>query len=305
MKKSHKIGCAFLAILGCGIAYWFYYLSFTHWIPAGYVGVIYDAQGGLEKKYYLPQAVTLNWFQQLYTYPTKLQNAVYSQDPNSGEMKAADGISITTSDNANTIFDISVLYRVKPDDVFKAFAAFGAIPIEDIQAQHIRRAVKEAASAVGSQYDLFSLMGPKRQEASEKLTDSLREILARKGITVEQSMILTVYPSPDTSSKINSRVNGYIQIDISSLNQQIAEINRQTSVMTAEAKQKAQGLTAAATSQKSLDVIQMDNTESAIDRWDGHVSPLSSDGHQTIVLGSGVLGTSEEELNNPSRRGRR
>jgi hypothetical protein len=231
----------------------------------------------------------------LYTYPTKLQNAVYSQDPNSGEEKAADGISITTSDNANTTFDISVLYRVKPEDVFKAFSAFGAIPIEDIQIQHIRRAVKDAASAVGSQYDLFSLMGPKRQEASEKLTASLQDILARKGITVEQAMILTVYPTNDTASKINSRVNGYIQIDISTLNQQIAEINRQMSVMTAQARQKAQAMTAAATSQKSLDVIQLDNMEAAIDRWDGHVSPLSSDGKQTLVFGSGVLGLNGNE----------
>jgi|GEM_PF-708680 len=293
LKASRKFGCAVILILSGVLAYVFYYFTFTHWIPAGYVGVIYNAQGGLEKKFYMPQAVTLNWFQQLYTYPTKLQNAVYSQDPNSGEVKAADGISITTSDNANTVFDISVLYRVKPDDVFKAFSAFGAIPIEDIQSQHIRRAVKEAASAVGSQYDLFSLMGPKRQEASDRLTDSLRDILARKGITVEQAMILTVYPNVDTSAKINSRVNGYIQIDISSLNQKIAEINRQTSVLTAEAKQKAQSMTAAATSQKSLDVIQMDNTEAAIERWDGKVSPLSSDGHQTIVIGSDALGLTD------------
>jgi len=289
MTRIRKLGIS-LIVAGVGVvAYLGYYQTFTHWIPAGYVGVIYNAQGGLEKKYYTPQAVTLNWFQQLYLYPTKLQNAVYTQDPNSGEQKAADGISITTSDNANTTFDISVLYRVKPEDVFKAFAAFGAIPIEDIQIQHIRRAVKEAASAVGSQYDLFSLMGPKRQEASEKLTTALQDILARKGISVEQAMILTVYPSSDTASKINSRVNGYIQIDISTLNQQIAEINRQMTVMTAEATQKAQVLTASATNQKSLDVIQLDNMEAAIERWDGHVSPLSSDGKQTIVIGGGAL----------------
>ena len=303
MKRSRKLLVGVGVVALGGLACMGYYQSFTHWIPAGYVGVIYNAQGGLEKKYYTPQAVTLNWFQQLYMYPTKLQNAIYSQDPNSGEQKSADGISITTSDNANTIFDISVLYRVKPDDVFKAFAAFGAIPIEDIQIQHIRRAVKEAASAVGSQYDLFSLMGPKRQEASEKLTTALRDILSRKGISVEQAMILTVYPSPDTANKINSRVNGYIQIDISTLNQQIAEINRQMSVMTAEAKQKAQALTASATSQKSMDVIQLDNMEAAIDRWDGHVSPLSSDGKQTIVIGSGALNLGNDD--EPQARKRR
>ena len=86
-------------------------------------------------------------------------------------------------------------------------------------------------------------------------------------------------------------------------NQQIAEINRQMSVMTAEAKQKAQALTASATSQKSMDVIQLDNMEAAIDRWDGHVSPLSSDGKQTIVIGSGALNLGNDD--EPQARKRR
>ncbi|MFK4985473.1 hypothetical protein ACI4B7_26975, partial [Klebsiella pneumoniae] len=88
--------------------------------------------------------------------------------------KASDGILITTSDNANTVFDISVIYHVEAENVIKVFNTFGAIPIEVIQAQHIRRAIKDGVNEVGPKYTVFELMGPKRDMASLDLTKELQ-----------------------------------------------------------------------------------------------------------------------------------
>lgn len=265
------------------LGYLIYHFTFTHWIPAGYVGIIYNAQGGLQDKIYTPQAVTLGYFQQLYTYPTRLQNAIYSQDPEAGEIKSADGITITTSDNANTLFDISVVYRVKPEDVKQVFKSFGPIPIADIQSQHIRRAVKEGASVIGSQYDLFALMGPKRQEASEKLTTELESRLANKGISVERAMILTAYPTHEMSAKITTRVNSFIALDISRLDAMIAEINRQSSIVIADASQKAQQIAASGVAGKAQEIIDLENSDAAIEKWNGHLPPYSKDSKVTLI----------------------
>jgi hypothetical protein len=270
------------------LGYLIYYFSFTHWIPAGYVGIIYNAQGGLQDKVYSPRAVTLGYFQQLYTYPTRIQNAVYTQDPAAGEIKAADGIAITTSDNANTTFDISVVYRVRPEDVRQVFKSFGPIPIADIQSQHIRRAVKEGASVIGSQYDLFALMGPKREEASMKLTAELRSRLAQKGITVERAMILTAYPTQNMSAKITTRVNSFIALDIAQLNSKIAEINRQSAIVTADASQKAQQIAASGVAGKAQVIIDLENVDAAIEKWNGHLSPYSKDSKVTLITSSGA-----------------
>jgi len=214
-----------------GIGYGVFWWVRTRWIPAGFVGVIYDASGGLQQKVYPPSAVTVGWRQQLYTYPTKLQAAIYTQDPDAGEERTADGILVTTNDNASTIFDVAVFYHVEPKDVFKAFDAFGPIPIEDIQALHIRRAVKEAANAVGTQYDLFELMGPKRQIAGEQMRKELQDRLSRKGITIDNAMLGSCYPSPEIQGKITSRVNSYVELEISILKRQIAEIERQIAIV--------------------------------------------------------------------------
>ena len=259
-------------------------LSRTKWIPAGFVGVIYDASSGLQNKVYKPQAVFVGFRQQLYTYPTRLQNALYTQDESAGEVRAADGILVTTNDNANTTFDVAVIYRVKPENVVHVFNEFGAISIEDIQSMHIRRAVKEAANVVSTQYDLFALMGPKRQEASAKLTDELQRRMSRKGISIERAMLGACYPTPEFQQKITSRVNAYIELEISRLRQQIAEIDRQMALVKNESEAQAQTLSAATTKDRSIEMLKIEAQKAAIDKWNGSLPPVSPRPGQTIII---------------------
>ena len=265
-------------------------LSRTRWIPAGYVGLIYDASSGLQHKVYKPQALFVGFRQQLYVYPTRLQNALYTQDPSAGEIRSADGILITTDDNANTTFDVSVIYRVKPEDVEQVFNEFGAISIDDIQTMHIRRAVKEAANVVGTQYDLFALMGPKREEASRKLTGELQNRLGRKGISIDRAMLGGCYPTPEFQQKITSRVNAYIELEISRLRQQIAEIDRQVALVKNESEAQAQTLSAATTKDRSIELLKLEAQRAAIEKWNGSLSPVSPRPGQTIVITPEAIG---------------
>lgn len=264
--------------------------AFTQWIEAGYVGVIYDAGGGLINKVYEPKAVLVGWRQQLYTYPTKPQNAIYSENPAEGEVKSADGILITTSDNANTTFNISVVYRVKREDVFRVFNTFGAIPIEQIQSQHIRRAVRDGANNIGSKYTIFELVGVKRAEASELLTKELRDRLGPKGITIDHAMILRPYLSRETEARVTTSINSYTQIGISQLENQIATVLSEASIVEAEAQQKARALTASKTQQKSLDMLNMELEAQAVQKWNGKLSPIQPQQGQTLVISGNELG---------------
>jgi regulator of protease activity HflC (stomatin/prohibitin superfamily) len=246
--------------------------------------VIYDANSGLQKSKIDPKRVTVGWRQRLYTYPTRLQAAIYTQDPEEGEVKSADGILITSKDNANTVFDVTVMYRVLPQDVFKVFQSFGPIPIEDIQTLHIRRAVKEAVNDVSTSYEVFDLMGARREEISRLATEELRKRLAPKGITVEMVLLGSCYPSPDIQAKINARVNSYTELEISRLRREIAEIERQTALVKAGAEQQAQQMSAAKTEQRSLEMLKLQATEQAVQKWNGELPAIQTKPGQTVVI---------------------
>lgn len=267
-----------------------FYFARSQWIDAGHVGIVYNANGGLDRAHVRdPQRVFVGWGQRLYEYPTMLKNAIYTQDADEGETKSADGVLVTTKDNQNTVFDISVIYRVRKEDVFRAFDSFGPIPIEDVQRLHIRRALKEAANTVGTQYDVFELMGAKRQEASQKLTVEMQRQLQQKGITVELAMFCACEPTNELQTKINSRVNAYTDLQISQIRSEIAEIERQTAVVLAEAQHKARQISAAKTQGSSLEMLQLQADMAAIERWNGELPAIQQAPGQTIVIGGSEM----------------
>lgn len=285
--RRWAVGTAVTVALGvAGVGF---YLSRCQWVPAGHVGVIYSANGGLHRQVIPPRRVFVPWMSQLYVYPTMVTSAVYTNDPSQGEVKAADAIQVTTSDNANTPFDVVVWYSVKPENVHTVFNSFRAIPIEEIQAQHIRAAVREGVNIVGTNYDAFQLMGPKRGEASNLLKAELVRILERKGITVSAAELAGAYPSPEITARITNRVNSLTELKISEIRQQIARVQRDTAVVKAQAEAKAQQLASAQTKDRSLELLRLEADHAALEKWNGHLPPVQVRPGQTVIVTPDVL----------------
>jgi len=300
--KKFALGCA--TVVALGLAGWGFFESRSAWIDAGYVGILYDANQGVIPKTFPPSRIFVGWRQRLYTYPTKLQSAKYVQDPDEGETRAADGILITTSDNANTTFDVCVIYRISPENALKVFNSFGAVDVETIQTQHLRRAIKDAVNEIGPQYDVFELMGSKRAEFCTKATETLQKKMEAKGITIDSLYLMTAYPAPETMEKINQRVNQYTEYDIAVLRRQIAEIQRQTNVIAAQAKMTAAQLTSSTTVEKGLEQLQLQADEEAVERWDGHLPPLRMGSGQTMILDGSTIAALNQRSSaaTPSKR---
>jgi regulator of protease activity HflC (stomatin/prohibitin superfamily) len=276
------------SIVGVILVLWggwsFYKWIRSDWIPAGYVGVMYSAQTGLENKVYTPKRVFVPWFHQLYIYPSLTKVAAYSQDASAGENNAADGIQVTTNDNAITTFDVTVYYRVRPEDVFTVFKTFGAIDIDDIQRLHIRRAVKEAANVAGTECDAFTLMGRGREHASLMLTQELRKRLAPKGITVENAIFCEAFPTEQLQTRVIRQVNSLTNLTIATIHQQQADVERQTAVVKATAETKAAAISAAKTLTRSFDLLKLEADQLAIAKWDGHLPAMRPRQGQNILV---------------------
>jgi regulator of protease activity HflC (stomatin/prohibitin superfamily) len=290
MKLKRVLAIA-AVVVGGGVGAFVFREARSQWVDAGYVGILYDASRGVSPKLIEPSRVFVGWRQRLYTYPTKLQSAKYIQAADEGEVKAADGILITTSDNANTAFDVAVIYRVKPEDALKVFNNYGPVDIATIQSTHIRRAIKEAVNEIGPRYDIFELMGPKRLEFSEAATTVLQKRMAVNGITVDSVFLMGAYPTPETQEKINRRINQYTEYDIAVLRNQIAEVSRQSTVIAARAKTEATRIVGATAKDKGIAQLQLQADEEAIAKWDGRLPALRTGGNQTVIIDSDTLTT--------------
>ncbi|MCX6366159.1 MAG: SPFH domain-containing protein [Armatimonadetes bacterium] len=287
--KFKTFAASFGGLVVAGLAIWGFIESRSAWIDAGFVGILYDASSGVQPKPLKPGRVFVGWRQRLYVFPTKLMSAKYVQDVEEGEQKVADGILITTSDNANTTFDVCVIYRIREESAIQVFNSFGPIDVETIQANHLRRAIKDVVNEIGPKYDVFELMGPKRQEFCQLATESLKKRMATNGISIDSLMLLTAFPAPETAEKITRRVNQYTEYDIAVLRRQIAEVSRKTNVITAQARMTATQLTSATAKDKGLEQLQLQADEEAIEKWDGHLPEIRAGGNQTMILDGSTL----------------
>ncbi len=294
MKFKHFAAILGVLVIGYGI-FWIIQYFRSQWIEPGHIGLIFNANSGLERKIYKPQRLVPGLRETIYTYPTMIKAAIYTQDPDFGETRAADGIQVTTSDNASTTFDMVVFYKVKSEDVFKVYDSFGALDISQIQSQHIRRALREAANVAGPRFDVFQLMGEKRKEASQIATAEMQRILAPKGITVYSVLFGTAYPDQNVTAKITQRVNALTELQISKTRRDIAELGRQIAQVKNQAEAQAQKLAAAQTSGKSLSFLAIEANKAAIAKWNGQLPFINIKQGQTVIVDRGLLDMLKQE----------
>ena len=260
------------------------YSSFMQWIPAGHVGVLYHATGGLERRVIAARRVFVPWMTTLYVYPTMEQSAIYTNDATEGEVKAADAVRVTTNDNANTDFDIVVWYHIEPNDVLKIFDNYKTQGIGQIQTTVIRSSVRQQASVVGRDYDAFALMGRGRKEASDKLTTLLQQELGVRGITIDRAEFAQPYSNDAIMQRITSQVNSETDLRIAQINQTKARLEKDIAIIKAQASAEAARLKSAQTQAKSLEMLKLEIDIEAMKKWDGHIPPIQARPGQTIVI---------------------
>jgi len=295
-RKPYKVRLKRITI-GSSILLGFFLVGFGvwnglhRWIPAGHVGVLYHASGGLERTVYPPRRIYVGWLTTLYTYPTMEQAAIYTNDPDEGEVKAADAVRVTTNDNANTDYDIVLWYHVEASDVLKIFDNYKTQDIKQIQSTVIRASVRQQASVVGREYDAFALMGGSRKEASNKLTTLLQNELGNKGITIDRAEFASPYPNEAIMQRITNQVNAETELRIAQINQEKAKLEKDIAITQATAFAEASRLKSAQTQTKSLEMLKIDTDIEAMRKWDGHIPPIQAKPGQTIIITPEALAT--------------
>ena len=84
-------------------------------------------------------------------------------------------------------------------------------------------------------------------------------------------------------------MNSYVELEISRLKRQIAEIDRQVAIVKGEANATASAMTASQAKDRSIELLKLETAEAAIEKWDGNLPAVSPKSGQTIVLTQDLL----------------
>ncbi|MEK7201382.1 MAG: SPFH domain-containing protein, partial [Patescibacteria group bacterium] len=135
-------------------------------VPPGYVGIRvnqYGTQRGVED---FPIHTGRVWYnpltQDVYQFPTFLQNVVWNNDPNEGN---ADDESITFNSVEGAVVnaDIALSYGFTAEKVPNLFVEFRRDP-EHITQVYMRSQVRDTFSRIASTMKVTEIFGAKKQE---------------------------------------------------------------------------------------------------------------------------------------------
>lgn len=246
----------------------------TERIPAGYVGVQYSVNGGVQD-----EVLTQGWHlvsptKKVTLYSVATETFVMSADERDGS-KDNESFDLTCSDGTVNV-DFEMQYTFDPSQVTNVFNKYRGVDGETVISTNLRSKIKTIANEVLSRYTVLEAHLEKKSEVNKSLTEALREELGQLGIFVESATLPATRVSDSIQQSINARTQKAQELEAEKLNQEKAILEQETVRINAETERiKNEEIS------KSLTKEML--TQMAIEKWDGKLSTVTGSGANAIL----------------------
>ena len=224
MKTRGKIGAIIVAIvlivgLGCGIAC-------LEKVPAGYVGVVYNMNGGVDG-----EVLTQGWHlvsptKKVTTYSIGLEQS-YLTSEKKGDSPNDESFSIPTSDGKTVTVNLEFSYRFDESRVAETFVMFKGKSGETIKDTFIKPKVIAWTQEVSANYPVTDIFGDKRTAINAELDIYLREKFNQYGIIIDTVNFTNISVDEETAAAIQKKVTAQQELELATIEAQTAQIQAQ------------------------------------------------------------------------------
>lgn len=298
MMKKGFIGALLLAviIIGCVILV----LACTERIPAGYVGVVYNMNGGVDG-----EILTQGWnlvspTKHVTTYSIGIEQS-YLTAGDKGDSKKDESFSIPTSDGKTVRVDLEFSYRFDENRVAETFTMFKGKSGEAIKDSFIKPKVIAWTQEVSANYPVTDIFGDKRTDINAELDNYLRDKFDQYGIIIDTVNFTDISVDDETAAAIQKKVTAQQELELANIEAQtakiqankekeVAQIQAEKSIINAEANAEVMRIAAEAEAEANREIAASLTPELIekikYEQWDGKMPTVSGSG--AIVSIDGV-----------------
>lgn len=230
MKKG-KIGAVLLAlalILGLIGA-----VICLERVPAGYVGVVYNMNGGVDG-----EVLTQGWHlvaptKKVTTYSIGIEQSYLTSD-DKGDSKEDESFSIPTSDGKTVRVNLEFSYRFDEARVSQTFVTFKGKSGESIKDTFIKPKVIAWTQEVSANYPVTDIFGDKRTAINAELDTYLKEKFDQYGIIIDTVNFTDISVDSETAAAIQKKVTAQQELELANIEAQTAKIQAEKDKQVAE-----------------------------------------------------------------------
>lgn len=136
-------------------------------------------------------------------FDIQTQNYTMSAIHAEGAQEGDDAIRVLSNDGLEVVIDLTVLYRITPNDAPKIFKQIGVNYTDKIVRPVTRTRIRDNAVY----YDAVALYSTKRNEFQQRIFKSIEEDFKSRGLVLEQLLIRNINLPASVKTTIESKIN--------------------------------------------------------------------------------------------------
>lgn len=192
-------------------------------VPAGYVGVVYNMNGGVDG-----EILTQGWHivsptKKITTYSIGIEQS-YLTAADKGDSKNDESFSTPTSDGKSLVVDLEFSYRFDEARVAETFTRFKGQSGVDVKNTFIKPKMVAWTQEVTAKYPVTDVFGDKRQELNEALDVYLREKFDPYGIIIDTVNFTNISTDEETQAAIQKKVTAQQELELAQIEAQTAKV---------------------------------------------------------------------------------
>jgi regulator of protease activity HflC (stomatin/prohibitin superfamily) len=250
-------------------------------VPAGNVGVKVFLLGGAKGVDSEELGVGRYWIgpnEQLYIFPTFMQNYVWTKDVNEGSPND-ESISFQTADGMTANADVGISYSIDPSKVTTIFQTYRR-GVDEITDTFLRNMVRDALVKEASNKPIEYVYGAGKADLMASVQKDVSDQVAEIGIKIDKIYWIGEIRLPQTVIESINNKNAATQMAQQRQNE-VAQATAEAQKRVAEAKGEADSILLKAEAQAQANKILAQSLTAefvqyeALQKWDGKLPTMT------------------------------
>lgn len=244
MRKNGFVGAILLFVLIIGGI--ILTLTCTERVPTGYVGVVYNMNGGVDG-----EVLSQGWHivaptKKVTVYSIGLEQS-YLTSEDKGDSPKDESFSIPTSDGKTVRVNLEFSYKFDEARVANTFTQFKGKSGDKIKDSFIKPKIVAWTQEVSANYPVTDIFGDKRTQINAELDTYLKDKFDKYGIIIDTVNFTDISVDDETAAAIQKKVTAQQELELAQVEaetakiqankeKEVAQIAAQTAVIEAQAK---------------------------------------------------------------------
>lgn len=272
----------------------------TEKIPAGYVGVVYNMNGGIEDDVLTQGFKIVAPTKKITLYSIALEQS-YMTKSEQGDSPDDESFEIPTKEGAALEVDVAFSYSYELNEVPQTFNRFRGQSGKEILKSFIKPKMQAWIKEITPTFSMISIVSTQRGEVNKTLTEQLQARFKPYGITIDNIALADVRPDAETDEAIRKKIKAQEDLETAKVNaekdkveanrdKEVAQINAEKAKIEAQGKADAMKIEAEgeATANKMISESLSDKLieNKKVEKWKGDVPKVQGAGNTIVDVGN-------------------